>query len=95
MNDGSTDNSGILLEKWANKDNRIKVVNKSNEGLVKARRDGYREATGELIAFVDSDDALPTRAIETLVHHITDKNVDLVLGSVTRKIGIFTWLETS
>lgn len=91
VNDGSTDKSGILLEQWAKKDNRIIIVNKSNEGLVKARRDGYLKATGEFIAFVDSDDAMPPRAIETLVRHITEKNVDLVIGAITRKLGIFTW----
>ena len=91
VNDGSTDKSGVLLEKWAKRDSRIKVVNKPNEGLVKARRDGYRNATGEFVAFVDSDDAMPKRAIEALVRNITEKNVDLVIGSVTRKLGVFTW----
>ena len=91
VNDGSTDKSGILLNKWAKNDNRIKVVNKSNEGLVKARRDGYYNATGKFIAFVDSDDALPSKAIEKLVYSITKQNVDLVIGSTSRIIGFFTW----
>jgi len=95
VNDGSTDNSGAVLDEWSRKDSRIKVVNKSNEGLVKARRDGYRHSTGEYIAFVDSDDALPPKAIEILVRHITEQNVDLVIGSTTRKLGVFTWSNSN
>ena len=91
VNDGSTDKSPALLAKWAAKDNRIKVVNKPNAGLVNARRDGYREATGEFVAFLDSDDTLPLRAIEVLVNAIVANGVDLVIGSVIRKLGFFTW----
>jgi len=78
VNDGSTDRSPLMAKEWASRDSRIKVVDKQNEGLTYARRDGYREATGDYIAFVDSDDMLTTRAIEILVHHMLDKNVDLV-----------------
>ena len=87
VNDGSTDRSPLMAKEWASRDSRIKVVDKQNEGLTYARRDGYREATGDYIAFVDSDDMLTPRAIEILVHHMLDKNVDLVLGGIVRKLG--------
>ena len=87
VNDGSTDRSPDMAKEWASRDNRIKVVDKQNEGLTYARRDGYRVATGDYIAFVDSDDMLTPRAIEILVHHMLDKNVDLVLGGIVRKLG--------
>lgn len=87
VNDGSTDRSPLMAKEWASRDSRIKVVDKQNEGLTYARRDGYREATGDYIAFVDSDDMLTTRAIEILIHHMLDKNVDLVLGGIVRKLG--------
>lgn len=94
VNDGSTDNSPKILERWAARDKRIKVVNKSNEGLVKARRDGYRAATGEFITFVDSDDLLPRDAIKALIRHIVEQDVDLVIGSFARKLSVFKWSNT-
>lgn len=90
VNDGSTDRSLEILLKWAGKDDRIKVINKKNEGAQKARFDAYRIATGDFVTPVDSDDYLPENAIEILVGHIIDKNVDLVQGSVTR---VFSFLK--
>ena len=88
VNDGSTDRSPQILDKFAKKDSRIRVINKQNEGLVGARRDGYREATGDYIAFVDSDDLLPLNAIEILVRNMIQTDVDLVIGSMQRKLGL-------
>ena len=87
VNDGSTDRGPEILSKWASKDKRIKVINKKNEGLVAARRDGFLAATGEFVTPVDSDDYLPTDSIEILVGHMTSKNVDIVLGSRTQVLG--------
>ena len=64
VNDGSTDNSPDIVKLWAVDDNRIRYVSKDNEGLAIARMESYRLATGEFIAFVDSDDYLPKNAIE-------------------------------
>lgn len=89
INDGSTDNSPAVANKWAEKDCRIRVVDKPNEGVTKARRDGMRLASGEYVAFVDSDDLLPKLAITTLVEYMTTTGVDLVLGAITRKLGFF------
>ncbi len=91
VNDGSTDDSLAIAEKWAEKDHRIKVINKPNEGVTMARRDGYLNASGEYIAFVDSDDLLPRRALETMHKHIVEHNVDVVLGTAKRKLGILEW----
>lgn len=56
MNDGSTDESLAICEKYKQDDDRIIIVNKYNEGLVRARKDGIRMAKGEYITFVDADD---------------------------------------
>ena len=56
VDDGSTDSSGILCDKWAQKDERIRIFHKSNGGLMSAWKYGVRRATGEYIGFVDSDD---------------------------------------
>ena len=88
VNDGSTDNSPLKAKKWIEKDNRIHVIDKKNEGTSFARRDGYLRATGDFITFVDNDDSLPIDAIKTMVHIIEEKNVDLLLGNIIRKLGI-------
>ena len=87
VNDGSSDNSPLIAKRYAQKDNRLIVIDKQNEGTAFARRDGYLRSTGDFIAFVDNDDLLPKKAIENLSFHILDKNADLVLGSVIKKLG--------
>lgn len=56
VNDGSTDNSGIIADEYAKNDNRIKVIHKENGGQGSARNIGIELASGEYIGFVDSDD---------------------------------------
>ena len=56
VDDGSTDESGKICDEYAEKDARIKVVHKKNEGLVSARQAGIENALGEYSLFVDSDD---------------------------------------
>ncbi|MBR4026832.1 MAG: glycosyltransferase [Lachnospiraceae bacterium] len=61
INDGSTDNSGIILDEFAKQDDRVEVIHKKNEGVSIARNVGLELATGDWIGFVDSDD-LRTRS---------------------------------
>ena len=56
VDDGSPDNCPELCEEWGKRDSRIKVIHKKNGGLSDARNMGLSVATGEYIAFVDSDD---------------------------------------
>ena len=86
VNDGSSDDSLAKARAWAQKDDRIQVLDKQNEGVTLARRDGLLKAIGEYVAFVDSDDMLTPRAMEILVGCINRTKVDLVLGSVTKKL---------
>ena len=53
VNDGSTDNSLSILKEYANKDSRIKIIDKQNEGVSVARNTGIEVATGEYLMFVD------------------------------------------
>ena len=58
VDDGSNDLSGEICEQWCKKDSRFHVIHKENNGLSSARNAGLRVATGEFIAFVDSDDVI-------------------------------------
>lgn len=59
INDGSTDRSLEILNDYASKDCRIKIIDKKNAGVAAARNDGLKAATGEFIAFMDPDDYYP------------------------------------
>ena len=87
VNDGSTDDSPNIAHDWAQKDKRVLVVDKINEGATMARRYGLLKATGDYVAFVDSDDLLPSQAIELLAKCMDNHGVDLVIGSMTKKLG--------
>lgn len=67
VDDGSTDNSLKLCESYAQKDNRIKLIAKENEGSSVARNIGLGLAEGEYIVFIDSDDSLEFDFVETLL----------------------------
>lgn len=78
VDDGSTDGSGLLCDKYATKDNRIEVLHKENGGLVSARKQGLNKAIGDYVSFVDSDDFIEENMISTLVESIEKNNADFV-----------------
>ena len=75
VNDGSTDNSGIICAKYANKDNRIKVIHQINKGVSEARNTGLNIAKGDFINFIDSDDYIDLDEIEILVKNRVENGV--------------------
>lgn len=68
IDDGSTDNSGIICDNLAKADKRIKVMHYKNGGLSMARNRGIDASTGEAVLFVDGDDILSKVAVEVLVN---------------------------
>lgn len=87
VNDGSTDNTLKILENYAQKDNRIVIVNQSNNGLSGARNSGMKKATGEYIIFVDGDDWIDLDTCEIALSKCIDKNVDLVIWNYVKEYG--------
>lgn len=83
VNDGSTDRSKQILEDYKNKDNRIKVIHKKNEGVSIARNTGIDCATGEYICFSDADDYLMIDYVEYLLELILKYNADI---SITKEM---------
>lgn len=77
INDGSTDNSEKIIKKF--NDKRIKYIAKQNEGIGKTRNLGIEKATGEYLAFVDSDDYLSIDFCKKMYTKATSDNCDIVI----------------
>lgn len=85
VNDGSTDNTIKILQELAEQDNRIKIIDKKNEGVSIARNTGIQAASGDYIMFVDGDDYLELNACEILYQKAIETNVDIVTFQFTYK----------
>ncbi len=77
IDDGSTDGSSAICDRYAGKDSRLRVFHQGNQGLSGARNEGLRQAKGEYIAFVDSDDLVSPIYIEELYHLIRKYDADI------------------
>jgi glycosyltransferase involved in cell wall biosynthesis len=78
--DGPPDGSGILADKLAQTDKRIRVINQVNQGVSKARNRGITEAKGEYIRFLDSDDFVEEHSISPMVEALERDGSDLVIA---------------
>lgn len=76
VNDGSTDRSAEILDRFANSDSRIKILTRENGGLSAARNDGMDAAAGTYLFFLDSDDLLAPGALERMVCVCKEKKLD-------------------
>lgn len=84
IDDESPDNCPRLCDEYANEDRRIKVVHKKNGGLGFARNSGLEVATGQYVAFIDSDDYIELNAYETLYNKAKENDLDLLCFSYNR-----------
>jgi CDP-glycerol glycerophosphotransferase len=82
VDDGSTDESGAVADEYAGRDRRIRVLHTHNQGLGAARNHGVSHARGTLLAFLDSDDRLPTDAYATMRTSLARSGSDFVTGSI-------------
>lgn len=96
VNDGSTDESLNICNKYAALDIRFVVINKRNEGLVRARISGIKQATGDYITFVDADDWLDSNAYE-LVVNMSDNEDMITYGLLEdytfKSVEKYDWIE--
>lgn len=105
VNDGSTDKSGKICDKYADKDNRISVIHKNNEGVSKARNKGLEKANGQWIAFLDADDEVQCDWLISLIPYLvrdwsiirfgysTYKGKSLLCNSIPEKENITDLLD--
>ena len=77
VDDGSTDNSGVICDEYKDKDTRITVLHQKNGGISKARNVGIEYAHGEYIGFVDSDDFIHPQMYELLYAAIHKEQTDV------------------
>lgn len=80
VDDGSTDGSSFICDEYAIKDSRIIVVHKINGGLVSARQEGLKKATGDFVTFVDGDDYVDANYVKNLYKGIATSDADVVVG---------------
>ncbi|MDN3425801.1 glycosyltransferase family 2 protein [Microbacterium sp. APC 3898] len=84
INDGSTDASEEMLQRYARTDQRFKVYSQENHGLGHTRNRGISLSQGSYVFFLDSDDILPPKAISSLVEAAEKSDADYVVGKVIR-----------
>lgn len=77
VNDGSTDDTAAILDNYAAKDCRMKVIHKENGGVTSARLRGVAEATGQWIGFVDGDDYVEPDMYERLLKNALEADADI------------------
>lgn len=82
VNDGSPDDSVRILEEYAAKDSRVRVLNKPNGGLSDARNFGLKYAEGEYVCFIDGDDTISQYFAEHLYRKMKQENADIAVSDM-------------
>lgn len=82
VNDGSTDDSVSICERYAAKDTRIQMISQPNQGIIAAKKTGIRLCQGEYVMFVDSDDWIEPELLETMVKAMQEFGCVLVCSNV-------------
>lgn len=83
IDDCSPDSSGDILDRYASRDRRLRIIHKTvNFGPMAARADGYKIARGEYFFFCDSDDYLPADALEALYKKAVESHADITVGNM-------------
>lgn len=80
IDDGSNDNSGKICDEYAEKDNRIRVFHKGNEGVSSARQIGLEKANGQYSIHADGDDWLESNMLERMYKMANTTNADIVIS---------------
>jgi glycosyltransferase involved in cell wall biosynthesis len=84
VDDGSTDSSGEMCDAFASAYASVRVIHKENGGLSSARNAGIKEANGDYLIFVDSDDFIMTDTFLSSLNNVANENHDLVRYQVLR-----------
>ncbi len=85
VDDGSKDASEEIYNSYAQKDSRIKIIKQPNGGVTAARANGVKNASGEWICFIDSDDYIPNDSLSNLYKDVSD-DLAMVIGCINSTI---------
>lgn len=85
INDGSTDNSNFICEKFVSQDVRFRHFSQENKGVSSARNYGLKEASGEFITFIDSDDYVEANHLEELYRTLVQSDAQISVTSYKMK----------
>ena len=101
VNDGSTDSSLKILQEYASKDNRFKIINQENKGLAESRNIGLSVAIGDYVLFIDSDDFIDNNFCEVLYNDAKKYNCDVCFAerfdfdnNIKKKASVSKFLNT-
>ena len=86
IDDGSTDSSGKICDRYANLDKRVEVYHTTNNGLVAARKLGLQLAKGKYIGFVDADDYIEPNMFSELILNLIKTDADFVHSGFIEEI---------
>lgn len=86
INDGSTDGSAAICQRYKNQDARVKVYHKPNGGVASSRNRALEAVTGDYIVFVDNDDWLELDHIQSLYDLLKKTDADIAIGNFTQFI---------
>ena len=87
VNDGSTDGSLVILQEYAAKDSRVKVISQENQGQSAARNRALRDISGEYVYFSDADDFIHFQTLEILLKVAQESGCDVVATEEVKKYG--------
>ena len=85
VNDGSTDKSGEICDRYAKNYENIKVLHRENGGVTSARKIGTLESDAEFVTYVDSDDWIEPDMYEKMMEVVEEYNVDIVVSNIFRE----------
>lgn len=91
VDDGSTDSSGAICDRYKVLDSRVLVVHQSNKGLVAARKKGLEISTGKFVGFVDGDDYIDPDMYACLYEKILETGADIVHAGYKKNDSEETW----
>lgn len=86
IDDGSTDNSSKICDKYSNEFDNINVIHKKNSGLSAARNTGLHAAKGKYIIFLDSDDYILKDKLKEIINIISQKDIDVIMSNFYKDV---------
>ena len=81
VDDGSTDKSPDICDKYSKKDERVCVIHKKNQGVSEARNTGINNANGKYVIFIDSDDCIDKDLVDKYIQLMERKKADFLVNS--------------